>query len=164
MLLAAESICILAGALPLVVGYFQLKLSLIAFGAFAIGLLWLFSPSRYRIWIASIGFFIFVCASGVGTWLGLSPFLMAISILGSLSAWDLAGFSSRLRCAAPEDDLHQLKKKHLILLTCLVGTSLVLVASGLLIRVNIPFWWLILLALAVVFGIMQLLNRMRGRG
>ncbi len=164
MLIIAESFCILVGYLPLVAGYFQHQLPVVAIGAFAVGLLWLFWSARYRIWIASIGLFLLVCASGIGVWLGLSPVLMATSILGSLSAWDLAGFSHRLQRAAPEDDLRQLKKSHLVQLASLVVISLVLVLLGLLIRVKIPFWWLFLLALAAVFGIMQLVNRMQRGG
>ncbi len=163
MVLTAESIGILLGTLPLVVGYLQFHLPLAAFGALAVGLLWLFSRQRFRVWIASIGLFICVCASGAGAWLGLSPILMAISILGSLSAWDLADFSRRLRRAAPEDDLRQLENKHLVQLASLVGISLVLVLMGLLIRLHIPFWWLILLTLAAVYGVMQLIDRIRRR-
>lgn len=161
MIIAAEAISILLGTLPLVIGYFQFHLPWVAVGVLTVGLLWLFFQPRYRIWIASIGLFLFVCASGTGAWLGLSPILMGISILGSLSAWDLAGFSHRLLRAALEDDLRQLKKSHLLRLAGLMGISLVLLLPGLLIRLNIPFWWLFLLALAVVLGITQLVNRMQ---
>jgi hypothetical protein len=164
MLVIVESTCILIGTLLLVVGYFQFQLPLVAIGTIAVGLLWLFLPPRYRTWNASIGLFLFSCASGIGVWLGLSPVLMAICILGSLSAWDLAGFSHRLLRAAPEDDLSQLVKSHLSQLASLVGISLVLVLLGLFIRINIPFWWLFLLVLAAVFGIMQLVNRMQRGG
>jgi len=164
MILTAESICILLGMLPLVVGYLQSNLPLAAMGAFAVGLLWLLSRRVFRAWIASIGLFIFVCASGVGAWLGLSPILMAISVLGSLSAWDLAGFFRRLGRAAPEDDLIQLGKKHLVQLGIFMGVSMILALLGLLIRVNIPFWWVFLLVLVTVLGIMKLGNRIQRGG
>jgi hypothetical protein len=163
MILTAELICILLATLPLVVGYLQFNLPLAAMGAFAIGLLWLFSPRKFRVWIAPIGFFIYVCASGIGAWLGLSPIWMAISVLGSISAWDLAGFSRRLARASPGDDLRQMEKRHLVQLACLTGISLVLVLMGLLIHVHIPFWGLFLLTLAAVLGLMQLVNRIPGR-
>ena len=164
MLLTAESICILLGTLPLVVGYLQFNLPLAAIGAFAVGLPWLLSRREFRAWMASIGLFIFVCASGIGAWLGLSPILMAISVLGSLSAWDLAGFSRRVRRAAPEDDLNQLGKKHLVQLGILLGVSMILVLLGLLIHSNIPFWWVFLLVLVAVLGMMKLENRIQRGG
>lgn len=161
MIIAVEAISIFLGTLPLVIGYSQFHLPWVAVGVLTVGLLWLFFLLRYRIWIASIGLFLFVCASGTGAWLGMSPILMGISILGSLSAWDLAGFFHRLRRAAVDDDLRQLKKSHLLQLAGLMGISLVLLLLGLLIRLNIPFWWLFLMTLAVVLGITQLVNRMQ---
>lgn len=164
MLLLAESVCILVGMLSLIVGYLQFNLLPVAIGCFAIGLLWLFTLGRYRAWVASFGIFFNVCASGIGIWLGVSPFLMAFSVLGSLSAWDLTGFSYRLQFASPEDNLRTLEQRHLLLLAIFSGISMVLVLLGLLIRVEIPFGWMFLLVLMTIFGIMKLINSFRREG
>jgi hypothetical protein len=161
VLLFTESVCILLGVLPLIAGYIRFNLSTVAIGCFAIGLLWLFSRQRYRALAASFGLFILTCAAGIGVWIGLSPILMAFSVLGNLSAWELAGFSHRLRQAAPEDNLNQLEKAYLVQLFSVGGISLVLVLVGLLTRIQIPFGWIFLLVLVAVIGMMQLENRLR---
>jgi hypothetical protein len=164
LILAAETICILAGTLPLVAGFFQSNLSPVAIGCFMIGLIWLLSQWRRWIMVASFGLFVFVVAAGIGIWIGLSPFLMAVSVLGSLSAWDLAGFSLRLRRAAPEDDLRKLEKNHLVRLAGLAAIGLVLILAAAFSHLRISFGWLFLLAIAVVLGMMQLVNHLRRGG
>jgi hypothetical protein len=91
----------------------------------------------------------------------LSPFLLAISVLGSLLAWDLADFSRRLRRAAPEDDLRLLEKQHLMRLAGLGGLSLVLTLAALIVRLQVSFGWLFLLAIVAVLGLLQLVKRLR---
>jgi hypothetical protein len=164
VVLAAETICILAGMLTLMAGYFQSGLSLVAIGCFVIGLLWLFSQQRRWTWVASLAFFVFVGAAGVGVWIKLSPILMAFSVLGSLSAWDLDDFSRRLRGAAAEDDLRKLEKNHLLRLASLGTIGLALILAALLIHLRISFGWLFLLAFMVVLGVMQLADRLRRGG
>ena len=62
----AESICILAGMLPLIAGYFQFNFFPVAIGCFLIGLLWLFSQGRPWVWVAPLGLSVFVIAAGLG--------------------------------------------------------------------------------------------------
>jgi hypothetical protein len=161
VIIIAETICILAGMLPLAAGYFQFGLALVAIGCIVIGLLWLLSQWRRLDWAASLGMLVFTCASALGVWVGLSPFLLAISVLGSLLAWDLADFSRRLRRAAPEDDLRPLEERHLLRLAGLGGLSLVLTLAALIIRLQVSFGWLFLLAIAAVLGLLQLVKRLR---
>jgi hypothetical protein len=161
LILAAETICILAGTLALVAGYFRSNLSPVAIGCFMVGLFWLLSQWRHWKMVASFGLFIFVVAAGIGMWLGLSPFLMAVSVLGSLSAWDLAGFSRRLRLAASEDNLRNLEKDHLLRLAGLAAVGLALILAAVFFHLRISFGWTFLLAIAVVLGMMQLVNRLR---
>jgi hypothetical protein len=147
--------------LPLIAGYIQLNLSAVAIGCFVIGSLWLLSLWRRWMWIASPGLFAFVIAAGIGIWIGLSPILMACSVLGSLLAWDLDDFSRRLRGAAPEDDLRRLEKMHLLRLAILGSISLSLNLVTLVIHFRIAFGWMFLLTLMAVLGIIQLVNRLR---
>jgi hypothetical protein len=164
VVLTAETICVLIGMLPLAGSYFQTGLPEVAIGCLAVGLLWLLSQWRRWDWMASIGMLIFCGAAGLGVWIGLSPVLMAISVLASLLAWDLADFYRRLRRAAPEDDLRSLERLHLLRLAGLAGTSLVLILAALLIHLQISFGWLFLLALVAIFGILQLVRRLRQGG
>jgi hypothetical protein len=161
VIIIAETICILAGMLPLAAGYFQADLPLVAIICLVIGLLWLLSQWRRLDWTASLGMLVFTSASALGVWVGLSPFLLAISVLGSLLAWDLADFSRRLRRAAPEDDLRPLEKQHLIRLAGLGGLSLVLTLAALIVRLQVSFGWLFLLAIVAVLGLLQLVKRLR---
>jgi hypothetical protein len=157
----AESICILAGMLPLIAGYIQFNFFPGAIGCFLIGLLWLFSQRRRWVWVAPLGLSVFVIAAGLGVWIGLSPYLMAFSVMGSLFAWDLADFSRRLRGAAPDDDLRQLIKMHLLRLTILGIICMSLSLVALVIHFRLSFGWIFLLSLVAVLGMMQLVNRLR---
>jgi hypothetical protein len=157
----AETICNLAGMLSLMAGYYDSSLSPVAIGCFVIGLLWLLSQWRRWAWVASLGLVVFVGAAVLGLWIGLSPTLMACSVLGGLLAWDLADFSRRLHCAAPEDDLRKLENKHFLRLVILgaIGLSLSLVAMYL--HLQISFGWMFLLAFAALLGMMQLVKHLR---
>jgi hypothetical protein len=148
----------------LVAGYYQADLSTIAFGCLVIGLLWLISQWRRWYWVASFGLFAFVGAAGIGVWFSLSPILMAFSVLGSLSAWDLADFSRRLGRAAPEDDLRPLQKKHLLRLASLGAIGMALILAALFLNLRISFGWVFLLTLAALLGLMQLVNHLRQGG
>ena len=161
MIMITETICILAGMLPLAAGYFQVDLPLVAIICLIIGLLWLLSQWRRLDWVASLGMLVFTSASALGVQVGMSPFLLAISVLGSLLAWDLADFSRRLRRAAPEDDLRPLEKQHLTRLAGLGGLSLVLTLAALIVHLQISFGWLFLLAIVAVLGLLQLVKRLR---
>jgi len=161
VIIIAETICILAGMLSLAAGYFQFDLPLVAIGCLVIGLLWLLSQWRRLDWAASLGMLIFTGASALGVWVGLSPFLLAISFLGSLLAWDLADFSRRSRRAAPEDNLRLLEKQHLMRLAGVGGLSLALTLAALIVRLQISFGWLLLLAIVAILGLLQLVKRLR---
>lgn len=162
MVLAAETICVLTGMLPLIVGYTHSRLFPAVVGCFGVGVFWIYSERRGWHWVAPAGLFVFVTAAGAGLWIGLPPVLMALSVLGSLMAWDLAGFSRRLNDAAPEDDLRGLEKNHLVQLASLGVAGLVLILAALLIHLRISFGWMFLLVLAAIFGIMQMVRRYRG--
>ena len=88
---------------------------------------------------------------------------MAFSVLGSFLAWDLADFSRRLQHAAPEDDLRQLEKRHLLWLAGLGAIGLSLNLMALLIHVQLSFGWMFLLALVAVLGMVQLVKRFQRR-
>jgi hypothetical protein len=164
VVLLAESICILVGMLSLIAGYIQFNLFPIASGCFIVGSLWLLLLRRRFSWVASSGMIVFGFAAGMGAWIGLSPVLMACSVLGNLLAWDLDDFSRRLQRAAPEDNLRQLGKMHILRLILMggVGLSLILVAS--FIHLWISFGWMFLLALVAILGMVQMVNHLRRGG
>ncbi len=161
MLVASKTICILAGTMTLMAEYYHSKFSLVAIGCFVIGLLWLLAEWRRWPWVASPALFVLVGAAGIGAWMGLSPILMAFSVLGSLLAWDLADFSRRLHCAAPEDDLRKLENKHLVRLVILGVIGLSLSLTAMYLNLQISFGWMFLLAFAALLGMMQLVKRLR---
>jgi hypothetical protein len=161
MVFTVEILCILAGMTPLIAGYIQSGLPMVAIGCFVFGLIWILAEWNRLAWVAPAGLFILITITGIGVWMGLSPFLMAMSVLGTLLAWDLADFSRRLREADQEDELRSLKRNHLVRLAGLAAISLVLILAALLIHLQISFGWLFLLSLAAVLGIMQLIKRLR---
>jgi len=150
--------------IALIAGYYPSHLSSVVVGCLVIGLLWLASQWRDWNWTASLGFFAFTIAAGIGVWIRLNPIMMAFSVFASLLAWDLDDFSHRLREAAPEDDLGTLKKKHLLRLASLGIIGLALMLAALVMHLQISFEWVFLLTLAVIVGMMQLVNRLRRGG
>jgi hypothetical protein len=164
VVVASETICILAGTLALVAGYYPTDLYPVAIGCFVIGLLWLLSQWQAWAWVAPLGLFVFVSAAGIGVWIRMSPTLMAFSVLASLLAWDLSDFSRRLRSAAPEDDLRKIKSKHLVRLAGLGAIGLALSLAALVMHLRFSFEWVFLLTIATVAGMMQLVNRLRRGG
>ena len=161
MVPTVEILCILTGTAPLIEGYYQSNLSTIAIGCFVIGLVWLLARWRQWAWVTSAGLLVFTWLAGMGVWIGLNPFLMALSVVGSLLAWDLADFSRRVRVAAPEDDLRNLEKNHLMRLAGLGAIGLSLDLAALYVHLNISFGWMFLLAIATIMGVMRLVNRLR---
>jgi hypothetical protein len=164
VVIATETICILAGMITLIAGYYPSSLSPVAIGGLVFGLLWLVSQWRDWSWAASLGFFAFILAAGIGVWIRLNPILMAFSVFASLLAWDLSDFSHRLRRAALEDDVSTLEKKHLVRLASLGIMGLALMLAALVMHMKISFEWVFLLTVAAVAGMMQLVNRIRRGG
>lgn len=164
MVTAVETICVLAGLVPLAFGFAQYNLLPMAIGCSVIGLLWLAAFWRHWTWAASLGLLVFVGAAGLGVWIGLPPIMMGFSVLASLSAWDLAHFSLRLSKAAPEDDLRKIRNHHLLRLAGQGALGLVLILAAVLLQLKITFGWLFLLAILAVIGVMQLADRIRQAG
>ncbi len=164
MLVVIEITCVLAGMTPLVGGYYLAGLSPVAIACLITGSFWLISLWRQWTWLASLGLFAFVGAGAAGVWLGMNPILVAFSMLGSLLAWDLAGFSRRLRGMAPEDDLRRIEKTHFVRLAGLGAIGMVLVLAGLGMNLRFSFGWAFLLTLAAILGILQLADRLRRGG
>jgi hypothetical protein len=164
VIIIAETICILAGMLPLAAGYFFSDLPLVAVVCLIFGLIWLLSQWVRLDWAATLGMLVFACLAGLGVWIGLSPILLSISFLGSMLAWDLSDFSRRLRRATPGDDLGTLEKQHLLRLGALGGLSLVLMLAALLVHLQLSFGWLFLIALVAILGLLQLVKRLRQGG
>jgi hypothetical protein len=161
VILAIESLCILAGTLPLALGYVQVNLPLVAIGSGVVGAFWLLSQRFTWPWAASVGLAAFVGLAGTGLWFGLNPIWMALSVLGSLLAWDLTDFSRRLSKAAPEDDLAGFKKKHFIRMASLGAGGLGLFLAATAIHLRISFGWTFLLVLVAGLGLVQLVGRLR---
>jgi hypothetical protein len=157
--IAIESLCILAGMIPLTTEYLRSGLFPFALICFVVGLLWLALQMRHWAWLAQMGMFVFTVAAGAGIWLGFSPFLMALSVLGSLFAWDLDHANRRLQSADLEDDRQGLQKTHLVWVAVLASICMALLLAALLINMQISFGWVFLLAFAAVLGLLQLIRR-----
>lgn len=161
MLIIFGMICILVATLPLAAGYFQVNLPPVTIVCLLAGFIWLISLWQRVDWAASVGLLVVACAAMLGVWLGLSPLLLAISLLSGLLAWDLSDFSNRLRRAACADDLSLLVKRHLLRLGGLGGLSLILMIVALFVHVRISFGWLLLIAIVLIFGLLQLARHLR---
>ena len=159
-----EWFCILAGTLPLAAGYFQIRWYPGVVFCLAVGAFWILAARLSWSWAAWPGLLVLAAAAAGGILLGFSPLLMAFSLLGILSAWDLQDFNRRLRKAAPGDDLRGLEKSHLLRLALLDTSGLALMLAAVNLHIRINFEWVFLLVLVLVLGMLELVKRLRRGG
>jgi len=96
-----------------------------------------------------------------GILLGSHSVWMLAGILFSLLAWDLTGFQTRLSFASTVSDANLLERKHLQHLGSLIAITIVLYMITVFVQVELGLWWLILLAFAMTFGLIQLLWKLK---
>ena len=139
-------------------GYQSAGFSSISLGSLALGVLWLIATWRKKGWAAAVGLFATVVAAGLGVLVGVPPGWMLAATLFALIAWDLTRFRERLTLAFFEDDLAGLERRHLLRLSILAMTALLLSSIPMVITLKISFEWILLLAMVSAIGIAQIVR------
>jgi hypothetical protein len=106
-------------------------------------------------------FLIYLLAGGLGLLVEAPGWLILLSIVAGLGAWDLDHFLFRLNAVERVELGSGLGRDHLRRLAIIEAISLVVGLAALYLRPQISFWWVVLLVLLALFGIGRLVGFIR---
>lgn len=124
----------------------------------AMGSLWLLGRRTSCRWSASVMLILLVIAAAIGLRMDLEPALMLFGVVAALSAWDLDHFARRLTEAGRVEQEQALTRHHLRRLLIVDAVGLLLGAVALLIRVDLSFGVVLLLALLALLGLSRAIS------
>lgn len=124
---------------------------------------WLFSQWRRWRWFSSAALLIVIFAAGFGLYFEISPVWMVSGALFSLAAWDLADYRRRMEFAAPDPELREAERRRIARLSLILLIGLGIISLCLLAFSRVTLDWIILLAVALSLGLLQLLFWRRAR-
>jgi hypothetical protein len=128
-----------------------------------LGILWMVGYLKGWKWQASVMFTLFIGASAIGLWLNLSQWLILLSMVGAISAWDLDHFTQRMRYAGLVVERPNLEKYHIkrLLVVNLFGLFLSVIALN--VEVKLGFGTILLLGMIAVLGLNQVIIFLKGK-
>lgn len=143
------------------IGFAQRGLGLCSMGLIFLGLAW-FSIQQKRAWGSeSLLLFAMVISAVVGIFLALPSWLMLLSVVASLGAWDLSHFIMRLTSAGRVEFSSGLGREHLLRLGLVELGGLLAGLAALTFHPKVSFWWAMLLVLVVIISLGFLISRIR---
>ena len=128
-----------------------------------LGILWMVGYLKGWKWQASVMFTLFIGASAIGLWLNLSQWLILLSMVGTISAWDLDHFTQRMRYAGLVVERPNLEKYHIKRLFVVNFFGLFLSVIALNVEVKIGFGTILLLGMIAVLGLNQVIIFLKGK-
>jgi hypothetical protein len=128
-----------------------------------LGILWMIGYLKGWKWQASVMFTLFIGASAIGLWLNLSQWLILLSMVGAISAWDLDHFTQRLRYAGLVVERPNLEKYHIKRLFVVNFFGLFLSVIALYVEVKLGFGTILLLGMIAVLGLNQVIIFLKGK-
>lgn len=158
MISTALTISVILASSTLAVGYGLEGLWLPAAAILGLGGVWLFAQRTKWGWMAWLLFALLALAAAVGAALDLNAVLMLVSLVASLSAWDLDGFVRQLKSVDIVEHEPVLQQQHLQRLLVVDALGLVsgVLASSVEVKLNF--------ALALVLGLVALVALSRAIG
>ena len=128
-----------------------------------LGILWMVGYLKGWKWQASVMFTLFIGASAIGLWLNLSQWLILLSMVGAISAWDLDHFTQRMRDAGLVVERPNLEKYHIKRLFFVNFFGLFLSVIALNVEVKLGFGTILLLGMIAVLGLNQVIIFLKGK-
>ncbi len=128
-----------------------------------LGILWMVGYIKGWKWQASVMFTLFIGASAIGLWLNLSQWSILLSMVGTISAWDLDHFTQRMRYAGLVVERTNLEKYHIKRLFVVNFFGLFLSLITLNIEVKLGFGTILLLGMIAVLGLNQVIIFLKGK-
>ena len=128
-----------------------------------LGILWMVGYLKGWKWQASVMFTLFIGASAIGLWLNLSQWSILLSMVGTISAWDLDHFTQRMRYAGLVVERPNLEKYHIkrLFVVNFFGLSLSVIALN--VEVKLGFGTILLLGMIAVLGLSQVIIFLKGK-
>ena len=163
MIRKLQPICIGLSTFLIVLSYainqFWIASSLITI----LGILWMVGYLKGWKWQASVMFTLFIGASAIGLWLNLSQWLILLSMVGAISAWDLDHFTQRMKYAGLVVERTNLEKYHIKRLLVVIFFGLFLSVIALNVEVKLGFGTILLLGMIAVLGLNQVIIFLKGK-
>lgn len=128
-----------------------------------LGILWMVGYLKGWKWQASVMFTLFIGASAIGLWLNLSQWLILLSMVGAISAWDLDHFTQRMKYAGLVVERTNLEKYHIKRLFFVNFFGLFLSVIALNVEVKLGFGTILLLGMIAVLGLNQVIIFLKGK-
>jgi hypothetical protein len=91
--------------------------------------------------------------AAVGLLLSVSPVWMIVGATFAFAGWDIVLFQNNLCDDSPDQGVDPLEERHYRNLTMALGLGLLVAVAGSVIRIQIPFGWMILLAAIALLGL-----------
>jgi hypothetical protein len=133
----------------------------VSLGYVFFGLVWHLAQRRWVSGLENVLLFIFIAAAVVGFFSGVPALMLLIGTVLTLGAWDLDHFTQRLNRVDRVDFDTGLGRAHLARLGLVETAALLVGLVPLLIRLQIGFWWILLLALLAVIGLTRVVAFVR---
>ncbi len=163
MIRKLQPICIGLSTFLMVLSYAINQFWIASFLITILGILWLVGYLKGWKWQASVMFTLFIGASAIGLWLNLSQWLILLSMVGAISAWDLDHFTQRLRYAGLVVERPNLEKYHIKRLFVVNFFGLLLSLITFNIEVKLGFGAILLLIMIAVLGLNQVIIFLKGK-
>jgi hypothetical protein len=142
----------------LAIGYASRDLWIWVFFIMAFGLLWLFGQKPKWNWTASFGLIFFVVAATRGIFLELPAGWLLLSVVATLSAWDLDHFVRRLKQVERIKRAFDLERHHLKRLMIIAGLGLLLGGVPIVVNVKLKFGWMLFLGMVLILSLSRLID------
>ena len=148
---------ILLGTVSLAYGYVSAENTVLGAIILVLGIVWMYIQWRGSYRFSAAGMTLGMLASAGGLFVGAGSIWMFAGVTFSLIAWDLTDFINRLKSVSEISDVPSMERRHFSRLGILVVGATFLYAITVTVHMQIGLWWLILLALVIALGLVQLI-------
>ena len=146
-------LCLISYAVLLSAGYAMIHQWLWMFMALLGASAWLFIRKYSRTWLPGILLIVSTALAAGGKLAGIPP-VFAITGAGlALAIWDLSLMDAEIVDAPVDDQTRSAEMNHLRALGLTAGGSALLISSGHLLHLKIPFFVLVVFILGIIFGL-----------
>ncbi|MGD0174195.1 MAG: hypothetical protein ABSC61_07160 [Anaerolineales bacterium] len=91
--------------------------------------------------------------AAVGMLISVSPVSMILGATFAFAGWDIVLFQNNLNDDLPAQAVEPFEERHYRNLTMALGLGLLVAVAGSMVRIQIPFGWMILLAAIALLGL-----------
>lgn len=127
----------------------------------ALGLFWCWGHYQQKQWAGALCFLGLILISIRGVLENTQDMVFVSGMIGALAVWDLERFVLRLHAFGTIKNKRTLLRQHLLRLILVLGGSLFLFQLAFQIKLELKFWYAILLIGIILIGINRILHLLR---